>query len=242
MTLIILPLVAVFTSIVSGIIGMGGGVLLLTIMTFFLPYQVIVPIHGIVQFISNSSRGFALAKYVNWNFVGFFVLGAPFGYILAYSILKHIHNPDLYYLLLALFILYVIFKPKNLPEIRLKGLQWSLLGLFAGLMGSILGATGPLIAIFYVRSDLDKKEIVATKAMQQLFIHLFKIPLFISLDFHYLEHLSLMSAMSLSAIVGTLIGVRVLHFVNAQLFVKLYKSVLFIAALRLIFKFVQGFL
>lgn len=240
MTLLILSIITITTSIVSGVIGMGGGVLLITIMTFFLPYQLIIPIHGIVQFISNSSRAWALKSHINWNFALYFILGAPLGYIAAYYILSTIQNSDLYYLLLALFILYVVFKPSSMPEIRLAGIQWSILGFFAGLMGSILGATGPLIAIFYVRSDIDKKQIVSTKAAQQLFIHLFKIPLFIALDFDYLLHLAMISSMAISAIIGTIIGVKILNYVDSKLFVKLYKSVLFISALRLIYKFIEG--
>jgi hypothetical protein len=40
------------------------------------------------------------------------------------------------------------------------------------------GAVGPLIARFFLRSDISKEELVATKAACQWAGHLVKIPLF----------------------------------------------------------------
>ncbi|MBD64534.1 MAG: hypothetical protein CME62_04975 [Halobacteriovoraceae bacterium] len=240
MSLILLPLIALLTSVVSAVIGMGGGVLLISIMTFFLPYQIIIPIHGVVQFISNGSRGLFLIKHVRWRFVQFFLIGAPFGYWVAYYVLKNFTSPNFYYLMLACFILYTVFKPKKLPQIKLKTLGWTVLGFFAAIQGSLLGASGPLIAPFYVRDDLKKEEIIATKAMQQIFIHMFKIPLFIQLEFDYLEYSALIILMSAGALLGSALGVKILGKVSESIFKKLFKTVLVIAAARLIYKFGVG--
>ena len=211
-------------------------------MTFVLPYQVIVPIHGIVQFISNSSRAFYLRKNVRWGFFGYFLLGVPFGLYVAYLILNKIDRPDFYYLILALFILYTIFKPKKMPHFKLEGYQWSLLGFFAAVQGSIVGASGPLIAPFYLRDDMSKEEIISTKAMQQLIIHLMKVPLFLSLDFSYKEYSLLIICMSLAALLGTFSGVSILKKFDEKLFKIIFKSVLFLSAMRLIYKFIQSYL
>ena len=85
-----LPLFAVITSIISAIIGMGGGILLLAIMTFFLPIQIAIPIHGIVQLISNSSRVYLLRKHIKWNYFKYFVIGLPIGATLSTILLMKI--------------------------------------------------------------------------------------------------------------------------------------------------------
>lgn len=216
---------------------MGGGVLLVSMMTFILPYQVIIPIHGVVQFVSNSSRTFYLRKSVRKDFFLPFLLGAPFGLYVAYLILNNFTKPDFYYLLLALFILYVVFKPKKLPQLKLKTKGWVILGFFAAIQSSLMGAGGPLIAPFYVRDDLTKEEVIATKAAQQLIIHFSKIPLFLSLNFSYVEYAGIITAMSLAALLGTFSGIKILAHFEEKLFRKIFKAVLLLSAIRLIFKY-----
>ena len=240
MTIIILSLCAIFTSIISAIAGMGGGVLLLSMMTFFLPYHLIIPIHGIVQLTSNLSRAYYLRKNVRWDFFNYFLIGTPIGFSISYFILKNFKSPNFFYLILASFILYVVFKPKKLPELKLKGFQWTILGIISAVQSSLLGATGPLLAVFFVRDDLKKEEIISTKAMQQLVTHALKIPLFLSLDFSYSDYSILIISMSACALIGTLGGVKILSKFDEKLFKKIFKSVLFISAIRLIYKFLKA--
>ena len=133
---------------------------------------------------------------------------------ISFKILSEVKDPKFYYLLLSLLITYTVFKPKKLPSIKLEGIGWTVLGASAGLLGPLLGATGPLLAIFYVHDDLPKEEVIATKAMQQLIIHLFKIPLFLSLDFNYGDHTTLLVFMTASVFIGTFSGVKILKKVD----------------------------
>ncbi len=61
--------VAVLTSVVSGVMGMAGGMLLLAVMLLRLEPAVAIPVHGIVQLVSNGSRAFFLRKHVRWDAV-----------------------------------------------------------------------------------------------------------------------------------------------------------------------------
>ena len=64
-----LALAAFVTAVISGVVGMAGGVTLLAAMTLVMPLHVIVPIHGAVQFCSNLSRSFFLFKDIHKGFV-----------------------------------------------------------------------------------------------------------------------------------------------------------------------------
>jgi len=214
--------------------------MLLSLMTFVLPYHLIIPIHGIVQLTSNSSRVWLLRKNVKWDYFFYFFLGTPIGFLIAFNILKNITKPDFYYLILAFFILYVVFKPKRMPQMKLKGFQWTVLGIFSAVQGSVIGATGPLIAPFYIRDDLTKEQIISTKAAQQVITHALKIPLFLSLSFSYTENISTIIGMSSAALLGTYLGVKLLSKFDENIFKKVFKSVLFISALRLIMKFMES--
>lgn len=219
---------------------MAGGVLLLGFMTFFLDIRLIIPIHGVVQMVSNSSRCWYLRDHVKWDFFWPYILGAPFGFVIAYFVLENLSQKHWLYLLLTGLIFWGLFKPKKLPQIKLVGYQWSLLGILSGLQSALIGATGPLLAIFYLRDDLSKEQIVATKAMQQFITHLFKIPLFFTLNFDYAEYGLLITCMSAAAIAGSAIGVKILKRVNEKAFKLIFKSLLFFAALRMFFKFYEG--
>lgn len=231
---------AFLTSIISGVAGMAGGVLLLSIMTFFLEIRSIVPIHGVVQLVSNSSRCWYLRQNVRMDFFWPFIMGAPFGFVAAYFILDQIEQTQYLYLFLSLLIFWALFKPKKLPQIKLHSYQWAILGFFSAIQGALVGATGPLLAIFYLRDDLKKEEIVATKAMQQLTTHLLKIPLFLSLDFAYSEFLLIITLMSASTVLGSLVGVKILKRLPENFFQIVFKSLLFMAALRMIYKFYEA--
>ena len=78
MNLFLLCLVAVFSSVISGVIGLAGGTILISFMTLFVPVQSIVPIHGCIQLASNSSRAF-LKDNVNKKIILYFLPGLVFG-------------------------------------------------------------------------------------------------------------------------------------------------------------------
>lgn len=53
---LLLALVNLLTSVISGIAGMGGGVILVGLLPLFLPAAAIVPVHAAAQLASNASR------------------------------------------------------------------------------------------------------------------------------------------------------------------------------------------
>jgi len=224
MSLLLLFISAIISSTISGVIGMGGGVLLLSLMTFFFPYQVIIPLHGVAQLASNGMRSFYLKEHIIWSCFKPFIMGVPLGVAISYGLLSKVKSPHYFYLILAIFIIYVIFKPKKLPEIKLKSKGWFFLGIASGIQGPLLGATGPLIAPFFRRSDISKEKIVATKSALQIVTHLIKIPLFLSLSFNYAQYSLSLLILIFGVFLGTSLGVRYLKMISEQLFVLLFKG------------------
>ena len=54
--LAILSAVALATSVLSAVVGMAGGITLLSVMLLFLEPLAAIPLHGVIQLVSNSSR------------------------------------------------------------------------------------------------------------------------------------------------------------------------------------------
>ena len=215
---------------------MAGGIVLLSIMTFFMDIQTIVPIHGVVQLVSNTSRTLSLFGHVKKGIFIPMTIGLPIGTVIATQIIKQIDNRELFYFLIAALIFYVLFKPKKLPKLNIPFWSFGILALVVGILNPLIGATGPLQAPFFLRDDLSKEEIVATKASVQAIGHLLKIPAFIYLGFDYLAYAAVTILMSVGVILGTRYGISLLKTINERTFRRIFKTALFIAACRIIYK------
>jgi len=61
---------ALATSVLSAVVGMAGGIVLLSVMLLFLDPLVAIPLHGAIQLVSNSSRSLIQREHVRWSFIG----------------------------------------------------------------------------------------------------------------------------------------------------------------------------
>lgn len=236
--LLLIPLAVIvfFTSALSAVIGMGGGVTLLSVMTFFLPWQQLVPLHGVIQMVSNTSRAGFLMSHIRWSFFGWFALGAPFGAVGAVLLVKEISDPDVFFLLIALLILYTLFKPKRLPAMVIPSPGFTVVGVISGFIGILIGSTGPFLAPLFLRPDFTKEQIIATKAALQTVTHFLKIPSFLFLGFAYSDHIGFLIVLPVSAVLGTRWGTVLLKKLPEAVFLWLYQGALAVAALRLLWK------
>lgn len=229
----IIALVALFTSVLSGVAGMGGGITLLAAMTFVVPLPALVPLHGTTQLISNLSRVLMLLKYIHKKIFFFFCLGLPIGVIVATQLIVNLSSKTLPLVLLFVLISYALFKPKKLPPLKLPFSAFFFVGVIAGLLGILVGATGPFLAVFFLRKDLKKEEIVGTKAILQMSVHFLKIPAYLYLGFNYHDYTILILVLAVASLLGTKLGVHLLYRVKEEVFHLLYRIALLAALFRL---------
>jgi uncharacterized membrane protein YfcA len=237
---VVLLLTAFLTATISGIIGMGGGTLLLATMFCFLPHGEAVPLHAAVQLVSNSSRIVVFRKSVDWPTVARFALGMVPGTFLAGVILWSLGQPGraepYLKILVGAYILALTFLPRTKQAATADTRHgFTLLGLVAGTAGLTVGAIGPLIAPLFARRDFIKERLIATKATCQMSTHLLKIPAFWLLGrIEFAKFSALLVAMAGVAVLGTLLGKRILGYVSPQLFTRLYQVALTIAGLKIL--------
>ncbi len=232
----ILIIAALASATVSGIIGMGGGVMLIAVMAAVLDPVLVVPIHGIVQLTSNGTRALRLLPHVEWSIAAFYVPGLIVGVLLARPLYN---DSDLSWFrpAIGLFVLAFLawdrWKPKRL---ELGKSKWVFLpaGVGAGILTLLVGAAGPYLAAFFLRKDLDRKRIVATKAFLQVFGHGLKVPAFLSLGFDYRSHLDLILPLLACAVGGTFLGTWLLGRTPEDKFQVAFRVVLLLLALRLV--------
>ena len=222
MFLLVLALAALATSIISGIIGMGGGILLLATMLSFLSHAETIPAHGAVQLVSNGTRLLVFLRHVDVKTVVRFAAGALPGSIVGGLLLVwlrkgQIESTEPYFkIAIGLYVLVTTFRPigkrsasdeSAAPRIS----TFTLFGGLAGVLGLTIGAIGPLIAPAFLHAGFVKERMIATKAVCQATIHFLKVPLFLALGFVDYSKLGLLIVvMSLMVIPGTLIGKKIL--------------------------------
>jgi uncharacterized membrane protein YfcA len=232
--LVLLAIAAFMTSTLSGIIGMGGGMTLLGIMTLLLPAPLVVPIHGIVQLGSNTTRTLLFFKHVRWNIFAVYAPGLIVGLGAATTVYTGTKmawfKPAIGIFLLG-YLAWRRFKP---APVRPPTWSYLPLGVFTGFLALFVGATGPFLAPFFLRDDFAKEEIIATKAICQTIAHILKIPAFLAIGFAYDAHVAEMGVLLLMVILGTMTGKRLLAKLPRTLFVTLFVWVLGTLALVLI--------
>jgi len=234
----ILCSVGLLTSMLSAVVGMAGGITLLSVMLLFFEPLVAIPIHGVVQLVSNSSRTYVQRKHVDWTILWrYSVMLVPMGFV-GIEIAQAL-PPNVTRALIGVFVLIATWRRGWLligthPERADVHRRFFFLGAVVGLINMTIGAAGPLIAPFFLKIGLSRQALIGTKAACQAVGHLVKIAIFGIAGFIFAEYAIPLALLSVSVIAGTWIGSQVLESVNERWFTRLYKGVLTLVALRLV--------
>jgi uncharacterized membrane protein YfcA len=231
----------------SATVGLGGGVILLTVLLLYLEPLVAIPLHAVIQLFSNSSRTYIQRRHVRWRIFGYYVLPLlPLGYVglaLARSL-----PPQHLKAAIGLFVLLATWVPgravlnafsrrvvRDEPKLRpdpVRHFVW--LGAVAGVLNVTIGATGPLIGPFFRNLGLPRQGVVGTFSACQTAGHLAKLVVFGTAGFAFGGYLAPLASMCAAVIAGTWLGSQLLERVNERLFRTLYRVVLTLVAVRLV--------
>ena len=236
-TLAILCVTAFFTAILSAIVGMAGGMTLLSVMLLFLPPLAAIPLHGAIQLASNFSRSVIQREHARYDLLWRYGLPLlPMG-ALGLLVAKQIPERALEAAIGA-FVLLATWRPAWLARGAHAGAstnaRFTALGFVAGFLNVTIGATGPLVAPFFLNLGLPRQAVIGTQAGVQALGHVAKIVLYASFGFAFREHAVLLVAGSACAIAGTWVGSQLLDRISELWFTRLYKGVLTILALQLV--------
>jgi len=230
----ILIITSFFTSFITAVAGIGGGVMLLAVMVSVYPPSVVIPIHGAVQACSNGFRAWLMRHFIDQKILLWFTLGAMLGTLLGSQLVINLER-SLLEVLLGSFILYMVWGP-SIKAISIGQISTLTLG---GLLSSVaslfIGASGPLVSAIINRENIAKEALVATHASAMLVQHGLKIALFGVIGFAFNEYYLLVIFMILAGFAGTYVGKHVLLKIPERQFKRLYKIVITILALRLLF-------
>ena len=236
---------AFITSSISAVLGMGGGIILLGIMAILIPEgYIVVALHGIIQLISNITRSYVYRRYIKGEIIRQYFPGAILGLGVSACIIMILIQSfdiqstkdikvDILKPLIGIFIIWFLFGRR--PKVKDEQPHFFGVGAISGLTTIFIGATGPLIAPFFLQGKLTKKNIIANKAVCQAISHTGKIPLFIIFfKFNYFAELEILIPLIIAVFIGTNFGKLILQFIPEQIFRILFKGSLTIISIKLI--------
>jgi uncharacterized membrane protein YfcA len=296
-----------FTAVVSAVVGMAGGLTLLVIMLQWLDPLVALPLHGVVQLVSNGSRVGLQREHVEWRFVRWFALLLLPAGVLGLAAAEAIPRQGLRAALGSLVVLFVLDRARRAlrsrprsgtpappaapsfdrpplskraeltPALALAATstlpggpalavavraptraapaepaavvapsqagasnparhrrRFVALGGAAGALNTSVGATGPLIAPFFLDLGLDRRGLIGTQAACGTCGHVAKIVVFAGAGFSFGPYLPALLVFTAMAAAGTWTGTRILDRVPERAFTILYLAVLLALGLRLV--------
>lgn len=211
MILNVLIIFSVFcTAVLSGVLGMAGGMILMAILVSTLSVSAAMMIHGAVQAMSNGSRAVFLRRHVQWKILPPYLAGAALA-LAAFSALTLVPDAGVVLLLVGI----MPFLARVTP--RLRGLDmnhWPTAlgcGVLVTAAQLLAGASGPLLDMFYLNSTLTRHQVVASKAITQTLGHVLKLVYYgMIIGSADVLPLWLYAAAMLTAVAGTRVGTRFL--------------------------------
>ncbi|ASW73646.1 hypothetical protein IQ37_18960 [Chryseobacterium piperi] len=224
--IILLFVGAIIAFWISAICGGGASLILIPILNLLLPSSVVPFSLTIGTFTSSASRIAVFKKHIQWKIFFWFV---PFSIpaVLAGAWMIKYVNPDYLQLIVAFFLLAnlpelfkskktVVEEEKPYPKFML-----GIIGFCAGFVSGITGAIGLLFNRFYLKFGLKKEEIVATRAANEIFLHMIKLVIYISLGLYSKTALWLGLAIAVATIVSSYTVKYILPYLSEFIFRKI---------------------
>lgn len=168
---------AFVTAAISGVFGMAGGLMLKGALALVLPVSATFVTHGLLQLVANGWRAILHRAHLAWFIVAIYAAGSLIaGTVMAFVAVEP--TKATLYLLMGT-VPWLLWVPRRWVELDAsKPLHAFVSGVSVTGLNLTAGVAGPLLDIFFVRTDLTRHQIVATKAATQVFSHLAKIAVY----------------------------------------------------------------
>ena len=167
------------TSFLSGVFGMAGGMVLMGVLIAYLPVTAAMVLHGTAQMTSNGWRSLLWRRHIHMGIFVRYMIGLVLASVL-FMFVGFI--PDKALVLISLGIipfLAVLIPARFVPQVNSR-FGAEACGFLNTALQFIAGVSGPLLDVFFIRSQMDRRAVVATKAACQTISHLAKLVYFSS--------------------------------------------------------------
>lgn len=215
----------------------GGAMIILAITSTVLPVSAIVPLHSTLLLGSTASRALVFREHIDWRIAGPFLVGSVIAVAIAARV--YVELPDKaiaaaigIVMLVAIWLPAVSWRPKVRQP-------WMVVGFIHSFL-STLFAYGALLHAVILHTGLKRRQVVGTMAACLTGMGAFKITGYALNGFDYRPYLLTIGLSVLVAFAGTWAGKLVIDRISEAVFRSVFRLLVTITALRLVYVSVVG--
>ncbi len=175
--LIALFLIGTGAFLLSSISGGGGALVLVPVVNIMLGPSQTAPILNLGTLLGRPSRLIIFWKHIQWKICFYYVPFALIGSVLGAYLFQEM-NLGFLQILVGLFLVSTLWQfrfGKKKASFLMKLSYFPPLAFLVSLLGTLIGAMGPILNPFYLNLGLDKEDLIATKTANSFFMGLAQV-------------------------------------------------------------------
>lgn len=232
MSELLLSFINFLTSTMTGITGLGGGMILAGVMPMFLPTVAIIPVHGATQLASNASRAWFGRRHVDMTYIKPYLIGTLIGAVV-FGIVVRFIKLDLIPLLIGFYILLTQWSHK-FNELLKSFENFGMIGFLQTGIGLFVGAPGPMHMPLLIKKYNNNHVVVSTASAMISIVHLIKLIMYVSMGFVFMDYWQVIVMMIIGAIIGSWVGTKLRHRMPMPWLKRILPWLLTIIAIKII--------
>lgn len=162
------------TSLISGIFGMAGGMILKVVFLNILTVNASMIIHALIQMVANGWRCFIWRKHIVWNVLPPYFWGIGIGITLV-SFMQYVPSAPVVLIIMGIIPIFCIAFSRYIQLTIENKKQTLIASIILTFIQMTTGVIGPLLDLLYNTSSLTRQQIVSTKAFSQTIMHFIRI-------------------------------------------------------------------
>lgn len=230
--------------ILSTISGGGGGLVLVPVLNWLIGVSQTAPVLNLGSFLGRPARLFIFWKHIQWRVCLYYAPAAIVGAVLG-SWLFSSFRIEWLQVVVGLFLISTVWQfkfGKKEKSFNVKLWYFVPIGLLVSVLGTVIGALGPVLNPFYLNYGLEKEELIATKTANSFLMGISQIS---SYAFFGLLHKELWVyglALGLGATIGNIVGKRFLSKMKSTTFRKWLIGLMVVSGSMLIYGVLKQYL
>lgn len=252
MEIVIISLVAFFTSILTFFSGFGLGTILTPVFMLFFPVDLAIAMTGVVHFFNNIFKWVLVGKNVNKEVLVRFGIPAVIAAFIGSWILVNMTQLDpifeyrigeklfqVYPVKFMVSMLLIVFACTDIipffKKLQFDKSKLPIGGFLSGFFGGLTGNQGALRSAFLIKAGLSKEGFVATAVVVSTFVDFTRLSMYatrisqLNMD----EHFQVLIFATSSAILGAFIGNKLLKKITLDFLQLIVAMMLIIISIAL---------
>lgn len=233
----LLLILGIAAFILSTISGGGGSLVLVPILNWTLGVNNTAPVLNLGTFLGRPARLIIFWKHIKWKVCLYYAPTAIIGAWLGSWLFSNF-KVEWLQILIGIFLISTVWQyrfGKKEKSFTMHLWYFIPLGLIVSVLGTIIGALGPVLNPFYLNLGLDKESLIATKTANSFFMGLSQIGSYAFFGLLQNELWVYGLALGLGATIGNILGKKFLSNMKSSTFRKFVIALMVISGILLIF-------